>query len=185
MYSVWVWARSAHIPYGCVAWCSCGTPNNGRGGSHWLLPLLGPLFLLLACHVQPRYQGLSSVLWCLVRPCSLNVPGRPALIFFLRNTEEKVTWGRGVMRSGRRKKCIYVMYERWRKVFKKEKRREKKKAFKKPFPHRERCQEDKWEEMCEKHPEFPKVFICFTFVMVQCHQSFWGSYTLIGIETYR
>lgn len=44
-----------------------------------LLPALGTPSLLLCCLIQPRYEGLCPVLFHCVMPCSVHIPGKPAL----------------------------------------------------------------------------------------------------------
>lgn len=49
---------SLHIRYGCIVWCSCGTPNRSRDVFD-SFPYTWDLFLLLGCLILPRYEGLG------------------------------------------------------------------------------------------------------------------------------
>lgn len=66
------------------------------GRSLWIFffkPPLGTLFLLLSCHIHPLYDSMCLVLLYLIKPCLVDVPGRPAP--FWREMEEQRIWGIG------------------------------------------------------------------------------------------
>jgi hypothetical protein len=56
---------SLHICYGCVAQCTCETPNSGTRLFLTLLPAFGTPFLLLDCLVTL----MSEYVPCLIVTC--------------------------------------------------------------------------------------------------------------------
>jgi hypothetical protein len=63
----------------CVTFHFPGTTAVEVGLSLILLPALQTLFYILACPVQPLYEGLCLVLLHLVMLCSVAIPGRAAV----------------------------------------------------------------------------------------------------------
>lgn len=66
------------LHYSSVAWCSYRTPNNGSGGVSGSFDCFwGPFPPTVLPHLALIWRFVSS----LVRPCSVGVLGRPALLF--------------------------------------------------------------------------------------------------------
>lgn len=76
--------------YSSVAWCSYRTPNNGSGGvSDSFDCFWGPFPPAVLPHLALIWRFVSS----LVRPCSVGVLGRPALLLWFVGERR---WGQGL-----------------------------------------------------------------------------------------
>lgn len=88
-----VCTRSSEFMFWLLAWWFCKTPNSGNRYVYdsWLV--LGTLFLLLGCHIQPWFEGLCLLLLSIVLSCLVIISWMSAL--FWRKRDGKWNWGMG------------------------------------------------------------------------------------------